>query len=118
MITVYGYKKCGTCRKAEKFLIEQSLEYTFVDITLNPPSLRELKKIIKLSKKPIEKFYNTSGVKYKELDIKTKRKGLSEKEQLELLASDGYLLKRPQVTDGKSASVGFIQSEFEEIWSS
>ena len=64
----------------------------------------------------LAKFYNTSGQKYKALNIKDKRKELSEKEQLELLASDGYLLKRPLVSDGTSITVGFNQANFDEVW--
>jgi arsenate reductase (glutaredoxin) len=116
MIKLYGYKKCSTCRKAEKYLEEKSAEFEFIDITLYPPSQKALKEIITLSEKPIEKFYNTSGIKYKELDIKTKRKSLNLTQQISLLASNGYLLKRPIVTNGKKATVGFKEEEFSAIW--
>lgn len=112
----YGYKKCGTCRKAEKDLEARGLNYEFVDITLSPPSKDEFCKIVKLSGKETAKFYNTSGKKYKELNLKDKRKALSDEEQLELIASDGYLMKRPLVTDGSKATVGYKEDEFSEVW--
>jgi arsenate reductase (glutaredoxin) len=116
MIKVYGYKKCGTCRKAEKHFEAKGKKHEFIDITQNPPSQKGLKEIIALTEKPIEKFYNTSGVKYKEGNIKEKRKTLNLQEQIKLLTSDGYLLKRPLVTDGKKATVGFNQDEFDSVW--
>lgn len=116
MIKFYGYKRCGTCRKAEKDLEAKGVDFKFIDITQQPPKLNELKKIIKGSQKGIEKFYNTSGIKYKELDIKTKRKSLSDAQQVELLASDGYLLKRPLVWNGTNATVGYKEDEFSSTW--
>jgi arsenate reductase (glutaredoxin) len=116
MIKLYGYKKCSTCRKAEKHFEQQRKTIEFIDITLNPPSQKALKKIISLSEKPIEKFYNTSGIKYKEGDIKNKRKDLNTQEQIKLLTSDGYLLKRPIVTDGKKATVAYNEEEFKKTW--
>lgn len=115
-ITLYGYKKCGTCKKAEKHLEAKGVEYSFIDITEKPPSLAQLKKIHKLSGEDIAKFYNTSGKKYKEGNIKEVRKTLDEKGQLELLASDGYLLKRPLITDGSSATVGYKEDVIEATW--
>jgi arsenate reductase len=112
----YGYKRCGTCRKAEKDLENKGLNYEFFDITQTPPKLKELKAMIEQSGLELSKFYNTSGIKYKELNIKDKRKELSQAEQIKLLASDGYLLKRPLVTDGKSTTVGFKQENYDEVW--
>ncbi len=116
MIKLYGYKKCSTCRKAEKSLEEKGAQFEFIDITLAPPNQKTLKEIITNSEKPIEKFYNTSGIKYKELDIKTKRKTLNQREQIKLLSSNGYLLKRPIVTNGKQVTVGFKEEEFTAVW--
>lgn len=115
MLKLYGYKKCSTCRKAEKFLEGESLKYEFVDITLAPPALAKLKDIVKRSGQPLTAFYNTSGEFYKKLDIKNRRKGLSEADQLKLLASNGRLLKRPILDDGRRASVGF-RPDVEAIW--
>lgn len=112
----YGYKRCGTCRKAEKDLEAKGIDYDFIDITLQPPKLKELKTMIAQSGLDLAKFYNTSGVKYKSENIKDKRKELSEAEQIKLLASDGYLLKRPLVSDGSSTTVGFKQDNYDEVW--
>ena len=114
MIKLYGYKKCGTCRKAEKHLESKGLSYKFIDITTEPPSERTLKSIIKRSGQPLKAFYNTSGVQYKELDIKNKKSSMSEAEQVSMLSGNGKLIKRPLIDDGKQASVGF-KSEVEEV---
>jgi len=112
----YGYKRCGTCRNAEKDLISKGIEYEFFDITENPPILKDLKEMISLSGLELAKFYNTSGQKYKAQNIKDKRKELNEADQIKLLASDGYLLKRPLVSDGKTTTVGFKQNIYDEAW--
>lgn len=112
----YGYKRCGTCRKAEKDLEAKGIAYEFFDITQTPPKLKDLKTMIEQSGLDLAKFYNTSGQKYKAENIKEKRKELSEAKQIQLLASDGYLLKRPLVSDGKVTTVGFKQDNFDEVW--
>lgn len=116
MIQFYGYKRCGTCRKGEKTLEEKGIDYTFIDITLDPPALEDLRKIIVQSGKPLKKFFNTSGVVYREEKIKDKLPSMSEDEQIALLASNGKLLKRPIVTDGEKSSVGFVEEEFNTLW--
>jgi arsenate reductase len=116
MIKFYGYKRCGTSRKGEKFLTDRGVEFEFIDITLNPPSRDELETIINLSQKPIKKFFNTSGVAYREQKMKDKIKSMSESDMIETLAGNGKLIKRPIVTDGDRATVAFIESEFDEIW--
>jgi arsenate reductase len=112
----YGYKKCGTCRKAQKDLEAKGIELDYIDITVQPPSLAELRAIVDHSGKALQKFYNTSGGKYKEMNMKERRLEMSEAEQLELLSQEGYLLKRPLVSDGNKATVGYKAEEF-EIWS-
>jgi arsenate reductase len=116
MLKFYGYKKCGTARKGEKFLNDHEIEYEFIDITINPPSKAELTKIIKQSGKPVKKFFNTSGVVYKEQGLKDKLKTMSEGEMIDLLASEGKVIKRPLVTDGKKSTVAFKEEEFQETW--
>ncbi|MFK5895178.1 MAG: arsenate reductase family protein [Pseudomonadota bacterium] len=116
MITFYGYKKCGTSRKGEKFLNENNLDYTFIDITLSPPSRDQLEKIILQTEKPIKKFFNTSGVIYREMQLKDKLKFMSENEMIDLLASNGKLIKRPLLTNGDKSSVAFNEEEFNNIW--
>lgn len=118
MIKFYGYKRCGTARKGEKFLTENGIDYEFIDITVNPPAEEELKKIIELSGKEIKKFFNTSGVAYKEGDYKTKIKTMSDEEKIKELSSNGKLIKRPIVFDGKKATVGYNEEEFSTVWKS
>ncbi|SEQ28599.1 arsenate reductase family protein [Piscibacillus halophilus] len=115
-LTVYQYPKCGTCRKALKWLDENGVEYEAIHIVDNPPSQSELKSFIEKSDLPAKKFFNTSGKKYRELGLKDKLKDLSEDEMTELLASDGMLIKRPIVTDGQKVTVGFKEETFEENW--
>lgn len=115
-IKFFGYKKCGTCRKAEKDLETRGLAHEFTDITLAPPSETSLKKIIAQSGLPLARFYNTSGLKYKELNIKDLRKTMTEAEQIKMLAGNGYLLKRPIVSDGQKATVGYKVEEFDQVW--
>lgn len=116
MITLYGYKKCGTCRKAEKALTDNNIDYTFVDVTTNPPGKAKLRSIISLSGEELKKFFNTSGVVYREMNMKEKLKTMSDEEKLDLLASNGKLIKRPLTTDGNSATVGFKEEEFLKVW--
>jgi len=112
----YGYKKCGTSRKGEKFFTENNIAYEFIDITLNPPTRAELAEIIKQTGKPIKKFFNTSGVVYRSEKIKDQLPNLSDDQQIDLLASNGKLLKRPIITDGTKATVAFNEEEFKATW--
>jgi len=115
-ITYYGYPNCGTCKKAKAWLNAEGLVYHDVHIVETPPSKEELRKIVEISELPLKKFFNTSGMKYRELGLKDKIPTMSEDEQLELLTSDGMLIKRPLVTDGVKATVGFKESDFVESW--
>lgn len=116
MITLYGYKKCGTCRKGEKFLTQREIPYEFIDITLNPPTKEQLESMIVQSGKPLKKFFNTSGVVYREMQLKDKLKSMNEAEMLQLLAGNGKLIKRPLVTDGTRSTVAFNEEEFQTVW--
>lgn len=116
VVTYYGYPNCGTCRKAKVYLDSQGVMYHDVHIVETPPSKEELKKIVESSGLPLKKFYNTSGMKYRELELKNKIPTMSEDEQFELLSSEGMLIKRPIVTDGINVTIGFKESEFEEKW--
>ena len=116
MLKFYGYKKCDTCRKAEKALAKLGKEYEFIDITEAPPSQAALKKIVGLSGAELKKFFNTSGVQYKELNIKDKVPGMTESQILAMLAGNGRLLKRPLVTDGETSTVGFDEAAFAKAW--
>ncbi len=116
MLKFYGYKKCDTCRKAEKFLQEAGINYEFVDITENPPTAEELVAITERANVSLNKLFNTSGVQYRELKIKERLPALSHREVLALLASNGRLIKRPLITDGECATVGFNVEQFAVVW--
>ena len=107
------YDKCGTCKKAEKYLLDKGYTLEKRDIKTEKPSLEELKLWYKASGLPLKRFYNTSGKLYKELNLKDKIPSMSEEEQLELLASDGMLVKRPIVVNGEDVLIGFKQAEYE-----
>lgn len=115
-LTFYWYPKCGTCRKTKKWLDDHHLSYEEIHIVENPPSRYELLDLYKKSGLELKKFFNTSGLKYRELGLKDKVKTASEDELLELLASDGMLIKRPLLTDGTKVTVGFHEEEFEKTW--
>jgi arsenate reductase len=116
MLRFYGYKKCDTCRKAEQFLQQAGIGYEFVDITENPPTAEELAVIIECANISLNKLFNTNGVQYRELNIKERLPALSEQEILVLLAGNGRLIKRPLITDGKRATVGFDADRFAAVW--
>ncbi|MCM3567527.1 arsenate reductase family protein [Neobacillus mesonae] len=115
-LTFYWYPKCGTCRNAKKWLDTHNISYEAVHIVDNPPSREELDKLYKNSGLELKKFFNTSGQKYRELGLKDKIKTASESDLLDLLASDGMLIKRPVLTDGEHVTVGFKEEDYEKIW--
>ncbi|MBD8036850.1 arsenate reductase family protein [Solibacillus sp. A46] len=110
------YPKCTTCKKAQKWLDENGIQYENINIVEETPSKEQLKAYYEASGLPLKKFFNTSGMKYRELELKDKLPSMSDDEQLELLASDGMLIKRPIVTDGKKLTLGFKESDFSESW--
>ena len=108
------YPKCSTCKKAERYLIEKNAEFTVRDIKLNNPSKTELKEWIERSGLEIRRFFNTSGLKYKELNLKEKLSQMSDDEKIDLLASDGMLVKRPILVSDDFVLVGFKQTEWDQ----
>ena len=106
------YPKCSTCQKAKKWLDEHQIAYTERNIVEDHPSYEELKLWYEKSGLPLKKFFNTSGLKYKELGLKDKLAGMTEEEQLELLASDGMLVKRPILVGDDFVLVGFREAEW------
>lgn len=110
------YPKCTTCKKAQKWLDENDVQYENIHIVEQTPTKEQLKAYYEASGVPLKKFFNTSGMKYRELELKDKLPSMSEDAQLELLASDGMLIKRPIVTDGKKLTLGFKESDFSETW--
>ncbi|RYG74467.1 arsenate reductase family protein [Lentibacillus lipolyticus] len=115
-LTFYWYPKCGTCQKAKKWLDNHDVAYTSVHMVEEPPTKEQLLDFIAKSDLPAKKFFNTSGKKYREQNIKDKIKNASTEEMAELLASDGMLIKRPIVTDGEKVTVGFKEETFSEYW--
>ncbi|MBP2240412.1 arsenate reductase [Cytobacillus eiseniae] len=116
MRTFYWYPKCGTCRKAKKWLDDHNIAYEAVHIAENPPSATELAALYEKSGLELKKFFNTSGQKYRELGLKDKVKTLSTDELLDLLATDGMLIKRPILSDGEKVTVGFKEEDYENTW--
>jgi arsenate reductase len=108
------YPKCTTCQKAKKWLDEKGLHYEVRDIKTDNPSFDELKTWLAASGLPIQKFFNTSGLVYKSLNLKEKLPSMSEEEQLKLLATDGMLVKRPILVSDKFVLVGFKEKEWEQ----
>lgn len=109
------YPKCSTCQKAKKLLDENNIEYVDRNIVTETPTKDELKKWIPKSGLDVRKFFNTSGMKYRELNIKEKIKDMSEDEIYELLASDGMLIKRPLFISDTLILKGFKEKEWEQI---
>ena len=108
------YPKCTTCKRAKKWLDEHQISYEERDIKENNPSLEELKEWYQRSGLLLKRFFNTSGMLYKEMKLKDKLPEMSEDEQLALLASDGMLVKRPIVVTKESVLVGFKEAQWEE----
>ncbi|MBO5151646.1 MAG: arsenate reductase family protein [Methanobrevibacter sp.] len=108
------YPRCSTCKKAKKWLEENNLEFDEKDIVEDNPTFEELNEWFEKSDLPLKRFFNTSGMKYRELKLKDKLPDMSEKEQLELLATDGMLVKRPIIVTDDVVLTGFKVKEWEE----
>ena len=108
------YPKCTTCQKAKAWLDANGISYEFRDIKLENPTLEELTAWWKASGLPLKKFFNTSGLQYKALNLKDKLPAMSEEEQLALLATDGMLVKRPILVGDGFVLTGFRQAEWDE----
>jgi len=111
---VLVYRKCSTCLKALKWLEENQVTFTERPIVEENPSYEELQEWYKMSGLPLKKFFNTSGLLYKELNLKDKLSTMSEEEQLKLLATNGKLVKRPLVVGEEFVLTGFKEKEWEE----
>ena len=111
------YPKCTTCQRAKKWLDDKGVSYELRDIKENNPSETELREWYKNSGLPLKKFFNTSGLLYKSMELKNKLLEMNDDEQIKLLATDGMLVKRPILVDGKKVLVGFKEKEYEELLS-
>ena len=109
------YPRCTTCQKAKKWLDANGIVYEDRHIKENKPTYEELKAWYAMSGLPLKKFFNTSGLLYKSMNLKERLPGMTEEEQLRLLASDGMLVKRPILVCGEKVTTGFKQAEWEAM---
>ena len=114
MTKVYCYSKCTTCKKAMKWLDDKGVEYKLIDIKGDRPDEKSLRKYHKQSGLPLKKFFNTSGMIYREMELSKKLPDMSEDEMYKLLASDGMLVKRPLLVTDKTVIPGFKEESWKE----
>ena len=115
MLTFICYPKCTTCQKAKKWLDDNKINYILRDIKEDKPSYEELTAWHKTSGQPLKKFFNTSGLLYKSMELKTKLPTMTEEEQLQLLSTDGMLVKRPLLIGDDFVLVGFKEALWQDI---
>ncbi|MBR8702255.1 Regulatory protein MgsR [Fusobacterium sp. DD29] len=111
-----NYPKCSTCINARKWLEEHKIDFTSRHIVEDNPKKEELKKYVALSGLPVKKFFNTSGVLYRQMNLKEKLAKASEDEMLDILSSNGMLVKRPLVIADKGVLIGFKKDQWEEFF--
>lgn len=109
------YPKCSTCKKAQKWLDDNGLDYEIRNIKDNNPTLDELTEWYRKSGLPLKRFFNTSGILYKETNLKEKLSEMNENEQLQLLSTDGMLVKRPIIVKDDIVFVGFKEDEWKKL---
>ncbi len=109
------YPKCSTCKKAKKWLEENNIKFEERNIVEETPTIKELTEWIERSGQDIKKWFNTSGLKYKELNLKERLIHMSDKEKIELLASDGMLIKRPILVSNKGIYTGFKEEKWNAL---
>ena len=114
-MTFLCYDRCSTCKKAEQWLIARGVEYTRREIKAEPPTEAELRAWHQLSGLPLKRFWNTSGLQYRALNLKDKLPAMSEEEQFALLASDPMLIKRPLLIGGDFVLPGFRENDWEAV---
>lgn len=110
-----NYPKCSTCQKAKKFLDEKGIKYIDRHIVTETPTYEELKAIIEASGLPVNKFFNTSGMLYRSMNLKEELKNASDDEKIRLLSSNGMLIKRPLLVKEGKVLVGFKEEEWKEL---
>ena len=109
-----NYPKCTTCQKAKKWLDDNNISYESRNIKEENPTAEEIKKLWEISGLPLKKFFNTSGLLYKSMGLKDKLDGMSDEEKINLLATDGMLVKRPILADENTVLIGFKPAQWEE----
>ena len=115
MVKVYCYSKCTTCKKALKWLDDNKIQYQQIDIKENHPNEETLRELHKKSALPLRKFFNTSGLLYREMELTKKLPDMSEDEMFRLLASDGMLVKRPLLITEDKVLVGFREDAWRKV---
>lgn len=116
MIKFYQYSNCTTCKKAAKFLNEYGVSFEPIDIVQHTPTKKEFEQIVKDTGVEVNKLFNTHGAKYRELGLKDKLQDMTQDEKLELLSSDGMLIKRPLAISGNKITLGFKEAQYKETW--
>ena len=112
MLKVYCYARCTTCQKALKWLNDHGIEHAVIDIKSNHPDEKTLREYYAVSGLPLKRFFNTSGIPYRELELSKKLPSMTENEQLALLATDGMLVKRPLLVGDQFVLTGFREGEW------
>lgn len=116
MITFYWYPKCSTCRNAKRWLEEHEIPFEAIDMVATPPQPEQLLAWIKSSEAPLTRFFNTSGMKYRELQLKEKVPTMTAQDAADVLATDGMLIKRPLLVSGDRFLInGFKENEYEGV---
>jgi arsenate reductase len=116
MLKFYGYAKCGTCRKARKWLDERGIDYEFIDITQTPPPKSLLKKVLASGDYEVKDLFNTSGGEYRRLNMKDEIPRMTRDTAVAALSTNGGLMKRPVLSDGARHTVGFREAVFKSVW--
>ena len=114
MLSVYCYERCSTCQKALKWLDANGLEYRVMDIRADHPNEETLRKLYLMSGLPLKRFFNTSGMLYRQMGLAKKLADMGEEEQIKLLAKDGMLVKRPLLFGDNLVLCGFRENEWSE----
>lgn len=112
----YCHPKCSTCKKAEKWLDENQIPYEWINLKEETPDQAILLRLLEQEGRSRKSFFNTSGKRYRELDLKNKVDQMSNQEAAELLSSDGMLLKRPFAIEGDLVTVGFKVDQYQNVW--
>ncbi|WP_071131909.1 Spx/MgsR family RNA polymerase-binding regulatory protein [Enterococcus timonensis] len=116
MLTFFWYEKCSTCQKAKAWLDENNISYELKDLMTQTPSAENFQQYLTESKLPTRRFFNTSGALYRKKNLKTQVEDFSIQQAAELLASDGYLVRRPLlILDGHFFANGFVEEKYEEL---
>lgn len=115
MITLYEYPKCTTCRKGKKFLQENDVEFESIDMVKQPPDAGTLSELVERSGRDVDDFFNKRGKKFKELGLKERLGEMTEEEKVELLSTDGMLIRRPLLYDGSDVAIGFKEDEYKQF---